>query len=74
MSPPRWGCRRRQRCGCHRSGSTEASQHPGYLETQLALVEQFGEALYVARLVEQPSSESRMLPNNGFPDDQAMMS
>jgi bacterioferritin len=34
----------------------DEEHHTDYLETQLALVEQLGEALYLAQLVEQPSS------------------
>ncbi len=35
----------------------DEEHHIDYLETQQALLEQLGEALYVAQLVEQPSGD-----------------
>lgn len=35
----------------------DEEHHIDYLETQLALLEQLGEALYIAQLVEQPSGD-----------------
>ena len=35
----------------------DEEHHIDYLETQLALLEKLGEALYVAQLVEQPSAD-----------------
>ena len=34
----------------------DEEHHVDYLETQLALLEQLGEPLYIAQLIEQPSS------------------
>jgi bacterioferritin len=34
----------------------DEESHIGYLETQLGLIEQLGEPLYLAQLIEQPSS------------------